>query len=90
MDGIINLIGMTAGTLTTLAFLPQVYKTWKSRQTRDISLVMFLAFTLGVALWMLYGILLGAWPVILSNLATLILAGAILGLKLLHRKNERD
>ncbi len=81
-------IGMVAGTLTTLAFLPQVVKTWKSRSTRDISLTMFLAFTAGVGLWLVYGILIEAWPVILSNLVTLLLAGIILFLKLRHLKDE--
>ncbi|TAN57129.1 MAG: hypothetical protein EPN26_02820 [Rhodospirillales bacterium] len=81
-------IGMVAGTLTTLAFLPQVVKTWKSRSTRDISLAMFLAFTAGVGLWLVYGILIEAWPVILSNLVTLLLAGIILFLKLRHLKDE--
>ena len=81
-------VGMFAGLLTTLAFVPQVVKTWKTRQTRDISLTMFLAFTSGVALWLVYGILLGAWPIILANLVTLALAGIILGLKLRHGKDE--
>lgn len=81
-------IGMAGGTLTTLSFVPQVIKTWKSRRTRDISLSMFLAFTLGVLLWLVYGLLIGAWPVILANLVTLLLAGIILYLKLKHRKNE--
>ncbi|MBI5120644.1 MAG: SemiSWEET transporter [Rhodospirillales bacterium] len=81
-------IGMAGGTLTTLSFVPQVIKTWKSRRTRDISLSMFLAFTLGVLLWLVYGLMIGAWPVILANLLTLLLAGIILYLKLKHRKNE--
>lgn len=86
--GAVDYIGMTAGVLTTVAFVPQVVKTWKSRSTKDISLAMFLAFTLGVALWLLYGILLNAWPIILANLVTLVLAGIILTLKLRHRKDE--
>ncbi len=86
---LIDFVGMLAGTLTTLAFLPQAVKTWKTRSTRDISLTMFLSFTLGVALWLVYGLMMGAWPIILSNLITLALAGTILYLKLSHRKDER-
>lgn len=81
-------IGMAGGTLTTLSFIPQVLKTWKSRRTRDISLTMFLSFTLGVFLWLVYGLMIGAWPVVLANLVTLLLASIILYLKLKHRKEE--
>ncbi|MCC7167660.1 MAG: SemiSWEET family sugar transporter [Rhodospirillales bacterium] len=81
----IDLLGLVAGTLTTLAFVPQVRKAWKSGQTRDISLVMFATFTLGVALWLVYGLWLGSWPLILSNIVTLGLAGAILVLKIRNR-----
>ncbi|MBF0356400.1 MAG: SemiSWEET transporter [Alphaproteobacteria bacterium] len=90
MIALTDLIGTLAGTLTTLSFLPQVVKTWKSRSTRDISLSMFLAFTTGVGLWLVYGILIGSWPVILSNIVTLILAGIILFLKLRHLRAEPD
>lgn len=77
-----DLVGAVAGTLTTVAFLPQVIKTWRSRSTKDISLVMFLVLCLGVALWLAYGVMLGAWPVIIANGLTLVLAGVILWLKL--------
>jgi MtN3 and saliva related transmembrane protein len=90
MIALTDLIGTLAGTLTTLSFLPQVVKTWKSRSTRDISLSMFLAFTTGVGLWLVYGILIGSWPVILSNIVTLILAGIILFLKLRHLRAGPD
>ncbi|MBF0167392.1 MAG: SemiSWEET transporter [Alphaproteobacteria bacterium] len=90
MIALTDMIGTLAGTLTTLSFLPQVVKTWKSRSTRDISLSMFLAFTTGVGLWLVYGILIGSWPVILSNIVTLILAGIILFLKLRHLHGEPD
>jgi MtN3 and saliva related transmembrane protein len=81
----IDLLGLLAGALTTLAFVPQVRKAWKSGQTRDISLAMFTAFTLGVALWLVYGLWLGSWPLILSNIVTLGLAGSILALKIRNR-----
>ncbi|WP_142847547.1 SemiSWEET transporter [Telmatospirillum sp. J64-1] len=75
-------IGALAGILTTLAFLPQVIKAWRTRQTRDISLTMFVTFCLGVALWLVYGLMLNAWPLIAANGITLVLAGTILALKL--------
>ena len=77
-----TLIGLLAGTLTTIAFIPQLTKTWKSRSAKDISLGMFLIFCSGVLLWLVYGILMGALPIILANTVTLILSSAILLLKL--------
>jgi MtN3 and saliva related transmembrane protein len=79
---VITLIGLVAGTLTTIAFLPQLTMTWKSKSAKDVSLGMFLIFCSGVALWLIYGILIDALPIILTNTATLILSGAILMLKL--------
>lgn len=81
MDSI-TIIGLVAGTLTTIAFLPQLTMTWKSKSAKDVSLGMFLIFCSGVALWLIYGILIDALPIILTNTATLILSGAILMLKL--------
>lgn len=78
----IDWIGSIAATLTTTAFIPQTWKIWKSRHTADISLIMYALFTLGVALWLTYGILLGAWPIIIANFITLIFAGAVLMLKI--------
>lgn len=78
----IDLIGSIAGTFTTLAFIPQVIKTWRSRSAADISLVMFLLFSSGVVLWLVYGVLIGSKPVIIANTITLILALSILGLKI--------
>lgn len=79
---VITLIGLVAGTLTTIAFLPQLTMTWKSKSAKDVSLGMFLIFCSGVTLWLIYGILIDALPIILTNTATLILSGAILMLKL--------
>lgn len=76
-----ELLGLIAGTLTTLAFLPQVIKTWKSQSAKDISLGMFLLFSAGVALWLVYGLRLGAVPIIAANAVTLLLSLAILGMK---------
>lgn len=76
-----TLIGFVAGGLTTIAFVPQLVKTWRSRSAEDVSLGMLVIFCTGVVLWLVYGLLIGAWPVILANVVTLVLALAILLLK---------
>ena len=78
----ITALGLLAGTLTTIAFVPQLTKTWKTKSAEDISFGMFAIFCTGVLLWLLYGVLIDALPVILANSVTLVLAGAILVLKL--------
>lgn len=77
-----NLIGMLAGGLTTIAFIPQVAITWKTGSARDISLFTYLLFSSGLLLWLLYGIQLHALPIILSNGITLLLSISILALKI--------
>jgi MtN3 and saliva related transmembrane protein len=77
-----QLLGISAGILTTISFLPQVIKTWKSRSAKDLSLGMFSLFCLGVVLWLVYGILVNDIPVIAANLMTLILASTLLFFKL--------
>lgn len=77
-----ELIGSVAATLTTASFIPQVWKIWQTQHTKDISLFMYIAFTLGVAMWLAYGILLTAWPVIIANGITLLLSGSVLIMKL--------
>ncbi|RAU20907.1 hypothetical protein CU669_15850 [Paramagnetospirillum kuznetsovii] len=84
----IDLLGAAAGILTTASFVPQVLKTLRSGQTRDISLAMWLAFCTGVALWTIYGLLLGAWPIVAANIPTLVLAGTILVLKIRNLRKE--
>lgn len=74
--------GYVAATLTTAAFVPQALKTLRSKDARSISLGMYAVFTLGVAFWLAYGIALQSWPMIVSNIITLALAGAILSMKL--------
>jgi MtN3 and saliva related transmembrane protein len=76
------LVGFAAGFLTTIAFIPQVVKIWRSKSADDVSLATFLAFTVGVGLWLTYGILQKEPPIILWNGVTLVLAGAILAMKL--------
>jgi MtN3 and saliva related transmembrane protein len=78
---IVNIIGSLAGGLTTIAFIPQVVRTWRTRSAQDISLFMFLLFSCGVLLWLIYGILLHAPPIILANGITLALSTSILALK---------
>jgi MtN3 and saliva related transmembrane protein len=81
----IDLIGFLAGVCTTCAFWPQLQKTWTTKSADDLSLGMLAIFSTGVGLWLCYGILLGAWPIILTNAATIILTGTILALKLRYR-----
>jgi MtN3 and saliva related transmembrane protein len=80
-----DLLGLLAGTLTTAAFVPQVVQAWRTHSTRDISAAMFVTFSLGVALWLWYGVVLGAWPIILANVVTLALSLVILYLKLRYK-----
>jgi MtN3 and saliva related transmembrane protein len=83
-----DLIGYGAAILTTAAFVPQALKSWSSRDLSGVSLGMYSLFTLGVALWLLYGILLQSWPIILANLITLALASLVLSLKISHLRRK--
>ncbi|MFN9745926.1 MAG: SemiSWEET transporter [Betaproteobacteria bacterium] len=82
-------IGYAAATLTTASFLPQAVLTLRTRDTRGISLAMYSAFTAGVALWLLYGLALGEWPIIVANAVTLALAATILLTKLVVERGGR-
>lgn len=82
-------IGYLAASLTTLAFLPQALHTFRTRDVSGISLGMYTLFTAGVALWLVYGLLLRAWPIIVANAVTLALALAILAMKLRYRPRRR-
>jgi MtN3 and saliva related transmembrane protein len=77
-----DLLGYAAGAMTTLSFLPQAVKTLRTRRTKDISLAMYVLFTMGISSWLAYGLLIGSWPVVLANAITLALALAILIMKL--------
>ena len=79
-----TLIGLGAAFCTTIAFLPQAIKTWRTRSTEDISLGMFLTFSIGTLLWLIYGLLLHDIPLIAANGITLVLALTILGFKIRH------
>ena len=80
-----DLTGFVAATLTSVSFLPQAWHTFRTRDVRGISLGMYSLFTLGVALWLVYGLLVGAWPVVAANAVTLALAATILVMKLRYR-----
>jgi len=80
-----DLIGYIAASLTTLSFLPQALHTFRTRDVSGISLGMYGMFTVGVALWLVYGLLLSAWPIVVANAVTLALALAILVMKLRYR-----
>ena len=81
-DIALNVLGFVAGVLTTAAFVPQVVKIRRTRSARDISLGMYAAFTTGVVLWLAYGVALGSTPIIVANAFTLVLALAVLVMKL--------
>lgn len=81
-------IGSIAAVCTTVAFVPQVIKSWRTRDLSGISLPMYTIFTLGVVLWLVYGILIGDWPVIIANAITALLAGVVLLLKLRSLKSK--
>lgn len=78
----VQILGLTAGLLTTIAFLPQVVKTWKMRSAKDLSLSTFSLFFVGVTLWFVYGLLMKDTPIILTNACTLVFAGVLLFFKL--------
>jgi MtN3 and saliva related transmembrane protein len=79
-----NILGFAAAFLTTTAFLPQVLKVWRSRSTRDISLPMLITFIAGITLWLIYGVMVKAAPIIIANAITLILNLLILRFKIKH------
>jgi MtN3 and saliva related transmembrane protein len=77
-----ELIGYIAACLTTASFVPQAWKTFQSKDVSGISLGMYSLFTAGIALWLTYGLLLSAWPIVVANAVTLVLASAILWMRL--------
>ena len=77
--------GYVAAVMTTLAFVPQALKTIRSKDTRSISLGMYVVFTVGIGFWLAYGIVLGSMPMILSNIVTFVLSATILAMKLKYK-----
>ena len=84
-----DLIGYTAAFLTTFSFLPQVWHTFRSRDVSGISLGMYSCFTVGIAMWLVYGLYLGALPIVIANFITLCFALMILGMKLRFGRQTR-
>jgi len=82
---VFELIGFTAATLTTLAFVPQALKSYKEKSTKDISLVMYVVMFTGVILWLLYGIHLNSMPIIIANAITALFNLSIIILKMKHK-----
>lgn len=76
-----DLIGTAAAILTTASFVPQAWHTFRTRDVSGISLGMYSTFTAGIACWLAYGWLLGAWPIVIANIVTLALASGILVMK---------
>lgn len=81
----VEIIGFAAGTLTTIALLPQVIKAWKTKLTRDVSLLWAVALTIGVFLWLVYGVFIKSLPIIIANVFTFILAVTVLVLKIKYK-----
>ena len=78
----IDALGYAAACLTTASFVPQAWLTFRTRDVRGISLAMYSVFTLGIAAWLAYGVLIRAWPVVIANIVTFVLAAAILTMKI--------
>ena len=81
----VTILGLVAGTLTTLSFLPQLLKAWKSRSTHDISIGMFSMLAVGLLHWLVYGLITADTPVTAANATTLVFVALILALKLRYR-----
>ena len=79
-----DLIGYFSAFLTTLAFVPQAHHSWKTRDLSGVSLPMYSLFSLGVVGWLVYGIMITSWPIIVANSITLLLAFVVLCLKMKH------
>lgn len=82
-------VGLIAGTLTTLSFVPQVVRSWRRRSVHDLSTTMLLAFSVGVGLWIVYGVRMHAFPIIVANTVTIALALTLLVMKWLFRPGRR-
>ncbi|WP_317204740.1 SemiSWEET transporter [Janthinobacterium sp.] len=81
MASVVDYLGYAAAVCTTCSFIPQVHLVWRARSAEGVSLGMYLIMTVGVALWLCYGLLIGAWPVVIANALTLLLAASVLLMK---------
>ena len=84
----IDFFGFSAAFLTTIAFLPQLYKTWKTKSAEDVSLIMLILFITGLICWIIYGIEINSVPFLFSNIITFIFNFSILILKLIYRESK--
>lgn len=82
----IEIVGVIAAILTTSSFVPQVYKTWKSKNVDGISLTMFLALFIGILFWLIYGILIDSFSIILANIVSGLLVGALVVLRIIYKE----
>lgn len=85
----LDLLGLVASVFTTSSFIPQVWRTWKTRDVSGISLPTYLIITIGLALWLIYGILRGDLPLIVANAVMVVLTGAITVMKIVFSKTSR-
>lgn len=81
----ITILGLVAGVLTTIAFLPQMFQIWLTKSAKDVSFVMLIIFMSGLCLWLIYGMIIGALPIIMANGVTLFFNLIILWLKIKYR-----
>ena len=81
-----QILGYTAGAITSLTFLPQVIKTWKEKSAKDVSLLMFIVAASNEVLWIIYGILQNDWVIILTNVCVLAMSLVMIFLKLRYGK----
>ena len=84
----IDLFGFLADFLTTIAFLPQLYKTWRTKSAGDVSLIMLILFIIGLIFWIIYGIKINSIPILVANIITFIFNFSILILKITYRKSK--
>ena len=84
----IDLFGFSAAFLTTIAFFPQLYKTWKTKSADDVSLVMLILFIIGLFCWIIYGLKINSVPILVANIITFIFNFLILILKIIYSKNK--
>ncbi len=89
MTPLVDAVGFAAATLTTLAFVPQVMKTWRSQSVDDLSFVTLATFTTGISLWLVYGVLVRSLPIILANAITVALNLVLIALKMRYGKRRR-
>jgi MtN3 and saliva related transmembrane protein len=85
----VDTLGYLAAALTTASFVPQAWLTFRTRDVSGISLAMYSAFTLGISLWLAYGMLIRAWPIVIANVVTLVLAAGILAMKVVIERRRR-